>query len=172
MLADLGKLALLLFAAVLVQMAVFAPMDVAGGRPDLVLVALLVAALRCGSIVGAVGGFWAGFLVDVATLGTLGFSSLLLTLAGYWIGRYGETTGAERAHAPFLSVALVTVLYSVGDAVLRFVVGEPAAAGVAASVLPATLILNLALTGPVYWFCRKLFDRPDRARLREAELYG
>jgi rod shape-determining protein MreD len=172
MLADAAKLVLLLFAAVLVQIAVFAPMDITGGHPDIVVVTLLVAALLRGSILGAIAGFWAGFLIDVASLGTLGFTSLLLTLAGYWIGRYGETTGADRAHAPFLSVAVVTVLYAVGEVVLRFVIGEPAPAGVAVEILPATLILNLILTAPVYWFCRKLFDRPDRERTREAALYG
>jgi rod shape-determining protein MreD len=149
MLADAAKLALLLFAAVLAQVAVFAPLEIAGGNADVVLVTLLAAALLRGSILGALGGFWAGFLVDVATLGTLGFTSLLLTLAGYWIGRYGETTGAERVHAPFLSVAIVTVLYAVGDLVLRFVVGEPAPVEVAAGALPATLVLNLILTVPV-----------------------
>jgi rod shape-determining protein MreD len=172
MLGDAGKLALLLFAAVLAQVAVFAPVDFAQGNPDIVLVTLLVAALLRGSILGAIGGFWAGFLIDVASLGTLGFTSLLLTLAGYWIGRYGETTGGDRAHAPFLSVAVVTVLYAFGDLVLRFVIGEPAPVGVAAEALPATLVLNLILTWPMYWFSRKLFDRPDRMRTREAALYG
>jgi rod shape-determining protein MreD len=172
MLADAGKLALLLFAAVLVQVAVFVPIDVARANPDLVLVALLVAALLSGSILGALGGFWAGFLIDVASLGTLGFTSLLLTLAGYWIGRYGETTGGDRAHAPFLSVAVVTVLYAVSDLVLRFVLGEPAPVRVAAEALPATLVFNLVLTAPMYWFCRRLFNRPDRLRAREAALYG
>ena len=52
-----------------------------------------------------VAGFAAGLVVDTANLGTLGLTSLLLTLAGYWIGRYGETTGRDRFHAPFLSVA-------------------------------------------------------------------
>lgn len=172
MLADAGKLALLLFAAMLAQVAVFAPIDLAGGNPDIVLVTLLVAALLRGSILGAIGGFWAGFLIDVASLGTLGFTSLLLTLAGYWIGRYGETTGGDRAHAPFLSVAVGTVLYALGDLVLRFVIGEPAPVAVAAEALPATLGLNLILTAPMYWFCRKLFDRLDRVRAREAALYG
>jgi rod shape-determining protein MreD len=172
MLPDLAKFALLLFAAVLAQVAVFSPLSLGGGHPDLVLVALLVGALLCGSVLGAIAGFWAGFLIDVATLGTLGFTSLLLTLAGYWIGRYGETTGADRAHAPFLSVAVVTVLYSAADTVLRFVIGEPVSVPVAAESVPAALILNLVLTIPVYWFCRKLFERAERARAREAALYG
>ena len=54
-------------------------------------------ALAAGSIAGAVAGFAGGLLVDVMTLGTLGTTSLVLTLAGYWAGRYGETTGRGRA---------------------------------------------------------------------------
>ena len=37
------------------------------------------------------------------TLGTLGVTSILLTVAGYWAGRYGETTGRGRAYAPSLT---------------------------------------------------------------------
>src|SRR5207244_13394570 len=87
------------------------------------------ASLRRGSILGAGGGFFAGLLVDTATLGQLGLTSLVLTIAGYWIGRYGETTGRDRAHAPFLSVAVVTVLYSFGLLLVHFVLGERAPAG-------------------------------------------
>jgi len=46
-------------------------------------------------------------VLDVGTLGTLGLTSLLLTVAGFWIGRYGETTARDRFHAPYLSVAVV-----------------------------------------------------------------
>ena len=97
--------------------------------PNLLLVTLVAVALLRGSVFGAVGGFFAGLLVDTATLGTLGLTSLVLTVAGYWIGRYGETTGRDRAHAPFLSVAVVTVLYAVGVLVVHFVLGERAPAG-------------------------------------------
>ena len=84
----------------------------------------LVALLR-GTIYGAVAGFWAGLLVDTANLGTLGVTSLLLTVAGYWIGRYGETTGRDRTHAPFLSVGVVTVLYSFGALIVDYMLGDP-----------------------------------------------
>ena len=66
---------------------------------------LLSLALLRGSIFGAVAGFATGLLLDTATLGTLGITSLLLTIAGFWIGRYGETTARDRFHAPYLSVA-------------------------------------------------------------------
>jgi len=68
-------------------------------------VALLSIALLRGSVFGAIAGFGTGLLLDTATLGTLGVTSLLLTVFGFWIGRYGETTARDRFHAPFLSVA-------------------------------------------------------------------
>ena len=86
---------------------------------------LSVALLR-GSVFGAIAGFGTGLLLDTASLGTLGVTSLLLTIAGFWIGRYGETTARDRFHAPYLSVAVVTVLYAYGQILLRFVLGEPA----------------------------------------------
>jgi len=125
LLADALKAAALLFLAVVVQATIVGSIHVLRGTPDLVLVLLLVIALLRGSIFGAIAGFWAGFLLDTAYLGTLGVSSLLLTLAGYWIGRYGETTGRDRAHAPFVSVAVVTFLFAAGELVLHFLLGEP-----------------------------------------------
>ena len=92
------------------------------------LLTLVAIALLRGSIFGAVAGFFAGLLVDTANLGTLGVTSLLLTIAGYWIGRYGETTGRDRAHAPFVSVAVVTVLVQFGALILHFVLGDPVSA--------------------------------------------
>ena len=117
-------------------------------------------------------GFWAGLLLDVARLGTLGFTSLLLTLAGFWIGRYGETTGRDRAHAPLLSVAVVTVLYAVGSLVMHFLLREPAPARVVLiEELPGTIALNLLLTLPVFALVRRLFAAPERAA-PEVEFVG
>ena len=115
-----AKAAVLFFFVTIVQVTIVSEIGILGGSPDLVLVTLVAVALTQGSIFGAVTGFWAGLLLDVARLGTLGFTSLLLTLAGFWIGRYGETTGRDRAHAPLLSVAVVTVLYAVGSLVMHF----------------------------------------------------
>jgi hypothetical protein len=80
---------------------------------------------------------------------------LLLTLAGFWTGRYGETTGRDRVHAPFLSVAVITVLYGLGGIVVRFLIGEPAPfRKVVLGALPGELVLNLILIAPVYILCR------------------
>jgi rod shape-determining protein MreD len=154
---DVPKAALLLFVAVLLQVSVLSAYSPLGGRANIVLVVLLSIALLRGSVFGAVAGFAAGLLVDTANLDTLGFTSLLLTIGGFWIGRYGETTARDRFHAPYVSVGVVTVLYTVGALALRFVLGDPAPAGAVLAGLPASILFNLVLTWPVYALARRIF---------------
>jgi rod shape-determining protein MreD len=166
------KAAVVLFVCAMLQVAVLT--EYAAFRSaSIVLVALLSIALLRGSVFGAVAGFGTGLLLDTATLGTLGVTSLLLTVAGFWIGRYGETTARDRFHAPFLSVAVVTVLFAFGQVLLQFMLGEPAPAGLVADGLPVALLLNLALTLPVYALVRRLFPpRQLGDRIGEVRLLG
>jgi rod shape-determining protein MreD len=171
--ADGLKAAALLFVAAMVQVSILTQIHVLGGVPDVLLVTLVAVALLRGAIVGAAGGFFAGLLVDTATLGQLGLTSLVLTVAGYWIGRYGETTGRDRAHAPFLSVAVVTILYSFGLLLVHFVLGETAPAGAMFEGLSPAIVLNLILTAPVYALVRRLLGAFERADLTtEVQLLG
>jgi rod shape-determining protein MreD len=170
---DSVKAALLLFAAVLVQVSTLSAYSPFGGNANIVLVVLLSIALFRGSVFGAAAGFGAGLLLDMANLSTLGFTSLLLTLAGFWIGRYGETTARDRFHAPFTSVGVVTILYALGALALHFVLGDPAPAGDVVSSIPATVLLNLLLTVPVYTLVRRLFPPVDMYdRVHEVRLLG
>ena len=141
--------------------------------PDLLLVTLVSVALLRGAITGALAGFFAGILVDVATLQTLGLTSLVLTVAGYWIGRYGETTGRDRSHAPLLSVLVITVLYAPGVYALHFMLGEAVSFRLVLASLPATILFNLILTVPIYALCRRLLRAPSvNTRLGEVRLLG
>jgi len=167
------KAAALLFVAAVAQVSVFSQVHVFGAVPDVLLVTLVAVALLRGSVAGAVGGFCAGLVVDTASLGTLGLTSLVLTLVGYWVGRYGETTGRDRAHAPFLSVAVVTVLYQFGLLVVHFVLGESAPAGAVVRSLVPAIVLNLILTAPIYALVRRLLRPGDRNELTtEVQLLG
>jgi rod shape-determining protein MreD len=162
---DVLKVGALLFAAALLQVSVLGSIEILGGSPDLVLVTLVGVALLRGAIYGACAGFFAGLLLDTANLETLGFTSLLLTVAGYWIGRYGETTGRDRSHAPLLSVAVVSILYALGALGLHVVLGEPAPAQVVLlDSLAPTILFNLLLTVPVYALCRRFLGRPEWRR--------
>jgi rod shape-determining protein MreD len=171
MAADAAKATAFLFFAVVLQLSIMANVDILGGHPNLLLVAVVCVALLRGAVFGAVAGFSAGLLADTGVFGTLGFTALLLTLAGYWTGRYGETTGRDRAHAPLLSVAVITILYQFAALVLRFMLGEHAPAGVVLAALVPTILLNLILTVPVYAVARRVL-RPREWVGREVRLLG
>ena len=171
---DVAKAAAILFLAVVLQISIFSEIDILGGRPDLLLVTLVLVALLRGAIFGAVAGFGAGLLYDMGTFGTLGFMALLYTLAAYWIGRYGETTGRDRSHAPVLSVAVVTLLFAIGALMLHFMLGEnaPAREVLVDSLVP-TILLNLVLAFPVHAAVRRILQPADAAeRAREVRLLG
>jgi rod shape-determining protein MreD len=156
LLVEPAKVAVLVFVAAILQVTIFSSVEILGGTPDVVLLTLMAIALLRGSIYGASAGFVAGFLVDTANLSTLGVTSLLLTIAGYWIGRYGETTGRDRAHAPFVSVAVATILVQFGALFLHYMLGDPVSARIALlDALAPKVALNLLLTLPVYALARR-----------------
>jgi rod shape-determining protein MreD len=157
LLVEPAKAGALIFVASILQVTIFSSVDILGGTPDLVLLTLMAVALLRGSIYGAAAGFAAGLIVDTANLTTLGVTSLLLVIAGYWIGRYGETTGRDRAHAPFVSVAVATILVQFGALFLHYMLGDAVSARVALlDALFPKVALNLLLTLPVYALVRRM----------------
>jgi rod shape-determining protein MreD len=162
-LLDAGKAATLLLVAVVVQVSLVTPIEVVDGHPDLVLVLVTAIALLRGPMLGAVAGFWAGLLLDVAAFGSLGLSSLLLTLGGYWAGRFGEATTRSSPYPPLLAVALGTIWLAVGSAVLHFMLGESVPAGALfGEVLLPTLALNVLVAYPLYRLAVRIFPIPLR----------
>jgi rod shape-determining protein MreD len=147
-----------LLLAALVQVSIVSTIEVAEGHPDLVLVLLVCMALLHGPLFGAFAGFWAGLALDVASLETLGLTSLLLTLAGYFAGQFGDATTRASAQPPVIAVILATIGVAFGSAVLHFMLGSSLAAGqFFLAVLVPTLALNTLLAYPVYRLTTKLF---------------
>jgi rod shape-determining protein MreD len=171
---DSAKAAVFVFVAAILQVSVFSSVSILHGTPDLLLVTIICVALLRGPVTGAVAGFWGGLLLDTANLDTLGVTSLLLTLAGYWIGRYGETTGRDRAHAPFVSVAVVTLLYAIGSLAFHYVLGDPAPAraGHRRTHFPG-IALNQIQARPVHALGRLLLPSLDgRDRIARVHALG
>ena len=116
-----------------------------------------------GSTPGAVLGFAGGIVVDLVTLGTLGVTSLILTLAGFWAGRYGETTGRDRRVAPVLAVGTITVLAGAFGYVLFYLLDEDVAAGHAlVTALAPAFVLNVVLALPVHALVRAVVGEGAR----------
>lgn len=166
------RLAAVLFVAALFQAAIFSSLEVGGGAPDLLLVVVISLGLLRGSVAGAVLGFAGGLVVDLLTLETLGVTSLVLTLAGFWAGRYAETTARGRRLAPLLAVGTLTVLAGVFGFALHYMLGEEVVArhALVTALLPA-LALNLVFTLPVHALVRAIVgERPGFESSGEVEL--
>jgi rod shape-determining protein MreD len=173
-LRDHIAVAVVVFSAALLQVTLFGSLDFAGGSADVLLLSVLAIGLLRGALPGAVAGFAGGLLVDVLTLDTLGVWALLYALAGYWTGRYGETTGRDRAHAPYLAVLVLTIAVAFAGYGLRFLLGVDVSGRRALfeTLLPS-VALNLILGGAVFALCRAIVRRPLLSdRVTEVRLLG
>ena len=74
----------------------------------------------------------------------------MLTLAGYWAGRYGETTGRGRRYAPALAAFAISILAGLGEVALHFLLGEPVAARDAlVTALPSAILAAVLALGVI-----------------------
>jgi rod shape-determining protein MreD len=166
---DAIKAGVLILFAALLQVSIASTIEVAEGHPDVVLVLVIAIALLRGPVYGAVVGFWAGLVLDVVSLETLGLTSLLLTLVGYFAGRLGDVTTRSSAHPSLVAVALGTIGFAFGSAVVHFMLGSTLSASeFFVGVLLPTLALNMLLAYPLYGLCRRIF--PTQVRERRAEV--
>jgi cell shape-determining protein MreD len=97
---------------------------------------------------------------------------LILTLAGFWAGRYAETTGRDRRLAPVLAVGTITVLAGAFGFVLHYLLDEEVVARHAlVTALAPALVLNLVLAFPVHALVRRIVGEGEReAPLHEVEV--
>ena len=160
---DVLKAAALLLVVAIAQLTILNPLEAIDGSADVLLCVLVALALLRGPAFGALAGFWAGLVVDTASLGTLGLTSLLLVLVGYGVGWFGEVTSVRSSQPVrvWLAVAGATVVFFVGSALVTVLLGSSIAFGssVVRSLLPA-LGLNLLIAYPVFVVVRRLFPVP------------
>lgn len=145
-----ARAATVVFVAALFQAAIFASFSIGGGAPDVLLVTVVSLGLLRGSVPGATFGFAGGLVVDLLTLETLGLTSLVLTLAGFWAGRYAETTARGRRLPLLVAVGVLTVLVGVLGFGLHYMLGDDVVARQALfTALAPAVVLNLVIALPV-----------------------
>ena len=165
------RIAPLVFVAAVIQVTAFQGARLLWAEPDLLLVTIVCVALVAGSVPGAVAGFAGGLLVDVMTLGTLGVTSIVLTLAGYWAGRYGETTGRGRRYAPVIAAFAISLLAGLGGVALHFLLGQPVSAREAfVTALPSAIVAGVLALGLHRVVRAVLADTLGLERARQVEL--
>ncbi len=120
------RVAVLALAVVFFQIGVVSEVPVFGVNVDLSPLLVAFVGLLCGSTLGALSGFAVGLLVDLALLQTLGLTSLIFTLIGYWCGRLRELRDPQAALTPLLVGAGASALSLVGYALMEFMLGVDA----------------------------------------------
>ena len=122
----LARLAALTVFVVFFQIGVVSEVPVFGVTVDLTPLVVVFVGLMCGSMLGAVSGFAVGLLVDLTLVQTLGVTSLIFTLIGYWAGRLRELRDPQAALTPLLVGATAAAASLVGYSLIEFMLGVDA----------------------------------------------
>ncbi|MEJ7797415.1 MAG: rod shape-determining protein MreD [Solirubrobacteraceae bacterium] len=167
-----ARLVALGIVGVVVQTAAVAQLPVAGANADLSPLLVMAVGLLCGSLAGGCFGFGVGLFVDVVSMQTLGVSSLVLLAVGYGVGRLREARDPQSTLVPLVAGAAATLAFSVGFALMQFLLGADAPASWALLRQSlATLVINALIALPVYalarrWLLAALPEDPRRRRRR------
>lgn len=111
---------------VFVQAGVVAEIPVFGVTIELTPLLAAFVGLLCGSMAGALAGFGIGLFVDLTLVQTLGVTSLLFTLIGFWAGRLRELRDPQAALTPVAVGAVASAIALVGLSVIEFMLGVDA----------------------------------------------
>ncbi len=169
-----ARIALLAVAVVFFQIGVVSEVPLFGVSVDLSPLLVVFVGLLCGSTVGALTGFAVGLLVDLTLVQTLGVTSLIFTLIGYWSGRLRELRDPQAALTPLLVGAAGAAGALVGYSLMEFLLGVDAPVGlelVRQIVIGVVLAAIVAL--PMWALVRRTLigGLPDDPRRRRRRAY-
>ena len=176
--ALLVRVALLGAAVVFFQIGAVSEVPVFGVNVDLSPLLVAFVGLLCGSAIGAVNGFAIGLLVDLALLQTLGVSSLIFTLIGYWCGRLRELRDPQAALTPLLVGAGASAASLVGYSLIEFMLGVDAPISLELlRQIVIGIVVNTIAALPMWALVRRslesaLPEDPRRRRRRRAYTTG
>jgi rod shape-determining protein MreD len=176
--ALLARVAVLGAAVVFFQIGAVSEVPVFGVNVDLSPLLVAFVGLLCGSTIGAVNGFAIGLLVDLALLQTLGVSSLIFTLIGYWCGRLRELRDPQAALTPLLVGAGASAASLVGYSLIEFMLGvdSPISLELVRQIVVGIVVDTIAAL-PMWALVRRslegaLPEDPRRRRRRRAYTTG
>jgi rod shape-determining protein MreD len=159
------------FALVIVflQIGVVSEVPVFGVNADLTSLLAAFVGLLCGATIGAACGFAVGLFVDLALLQTLGLTSLILTLIGYWCGRLRELRDPQGALTPLIVGAGASALALVGYSLMEFMLGvdAPVSFELLRQIVLSVLV-NTIVALPMWVLTRRVLESalPEDVRRR------
>lgn len=121
-----ARVAALSVVVVFIQIGVLSEVPIFGVTIELTPLLAAFVGLICGSVPGAAAGFAIGLLVDLLLVQTLGITSLLFTLIGFWAGRLREMRDPQAALVPIAVGAGAAAVAFCGYAIVEFLLGVDA----------------------------------------------
>ena len=168
------RLVALSFFAVVIQVAGVSQVSVFGVSADITPLVAMSVGLLCGSMLGAVTGFGIGLLVDMVLVQTLGVTSLLYIVIGYWSGRLRELRDPAHGLVPLALGAAVTAFTGLGMAVIQFLLGVDAPVSLLlVQQIFITVLVNTLIALPVYAIVARIIRPvlPEDPRRRRRRAY-
>jgi rod shape-determining protein MreD len=168
------RIAALAVALVFVQIGVISEVPVFGVTIDVSPLLVAFVGLLCGSTLGALTGFAVGLLVDLMLVQTLGVTSLVFTVIGYWAGRLRELRDPQAAIAPLLVGAGAATTALVGYSVIEFLLGVDAPVSLdLLRQIVLGIVVDTVLALPMWLLVRRVLDPslPEDPRRRRRRAY-
>ena len=170
----LTRIAVLVVVVVFFQIGVVSEVPVFGVAIDLSPLLVAFVGLLCGSTIGAVTGFAVGLLVDLALVQTLGLTSLVFTLVGFWCGRLRELRDPQATLTPLLVGAVASAAATVGYSLMEFLLGVDAPVSLELlRQIVLGVVVNTIVALPVWAIVRRSLEPglPDDPRRRRRRAY-
>jgi len=168
------RVAVLSVLIVFFQIGVVSEVPVFGVNVDLSPLLVAFVGLLCGSMMGAVTGFGVGLLVDLALVQTLGVTSLIFTLIGYWSGRLLELRDPQAALTPLLVGASASAVSLAGYSLVEFMLGVDAPVSFELlHQIVLGVVVNSIVALPMWAIVRRVLDAalPEDPRRRRRRAY-
>ncbi|HWD85078.1 MAG TPA: rod shape-determining protein MreD [Solirubrobacteraceae bacterium] len=168
------RIAIVAIFAVILQETVVSQITVFGVTADITPLVVVSIGLLCGSMAGAIAGFGVGLLVDLTLVQTLGITSLLFIVIGYWSGRLRELRDPSHGLVPLALGAAGTAVAGVGMAIIQFLLGVDAPISLLLlQQIFLTVLVNTLIALPVYELVRRILHSalPEDPRRRRRRAY-
>ncbi len=158
-------LGLALIIAVYLEIALAIDARVLGAVPDLAAIVIVAIAVRFGASWGAIAGFVAGLLLDVAVQTPLGASALVLTPVGWIAGVWAERRRRVSLGMAIAMLMVATLAIIVGDVIVTIAIeGQDVAWGTFAARALAGLAFTVLLGILLLPLLRRVAGVPERDR--------
>jgi rod shape-determining protein MreD len=168
------RLSLLGFVAVVVQESAVSQVSIFGVSADLTPLVVMSVGLLCGSLTGAVFGFFTGLMIDLVLVQTLGVTSLLYIAIGYWAGRLRELRDPSHELVPLAGGAVASAFAGLGMALIQFLLGVDAPVSLLLlQQIFIVVLVNTLIALPVHALVRRIIRPvlPEDPRRRRRRAY-